>query len=78
MAITQRVIRLRLMNAGIRAHEKQVESTMEIYNVIEEKFAQSSGGPTHLRRTRLHPTHPQRPLTPSKALPSPSLPLVPQ
>ncbi len=40
MAITQRVIRLRLMNAGIRAHEKQVESTTEIYNVIEEKFAE--------------------------------------
>ena len=40
MAITQRVIRLRLLKAGIRAHEKQVESTTEIYNVIEEKFAE--------------------------------------
>ena len=39
MPITQRVIRLRLQKAGIRAHEKQVESTTEIYNVIEGKFA---------------------------------------
>ena len=39
MPITQRVIRLRLQKAGINAHEKQVESTTEIYNVIEEKFA---------------------------------------
>ena len=39
MAITQRVIRQRFNEAGINAHEKQVESTTEICNVIEEKFA---------------------------------------
>ncbi len=39
MAVTQKVIRQRFHEAGIKAHEKQVEPTTEIYNVIEEKFA---------------------------------------
>ena len=39
MTVTQRVIRQRFNEADINAHEKQVESTTEIYNVIEEKFA---------------------------------------
>ena len=39
MPITQRTIRQRFHEAGINAHEKQVESTTEVHNVIEEKFA---------------------------------------
>jgi hypothetical protein len=39
MAATQRIIRQRFHEAGIKAHEKQVESTTEVHNVIEEKFA---------------------------------------
>ena len=39
MAATQRVIRQRFHEAGIKALEKQVESTTEVHNVIEEKFA---------------------------------------
>ena len=39
MPVTQRTIRQRFNEAGINAHEKQVESTTEVHNVIEEKFA---------------------------------------
>ena len=42
MAATQRVIRQRFHEAGIKALEKQVESTTEVHNVIEEKFAKVS------------------------------------
>ena len=39
MPTTQRTIRQRFHEAGIKAHEKQIESTTEVHNVIEEKFA---------------------------------------
>ncbi len=61
MAVTQRTIRQRFNEAGINAHEKQVESTTEIYNVIEEKFANLPADdlttiePAFIQPTRLDP-----------------------
>ena len=39
MTVTQRIIRQRLHQAGIKAHEKQVEGTTNLYNVIDDQLA---------------------------------------
>ena len=39
MTVTQRNIRQRLHQAGIKAHEKQVEATTNLYNIIDRQLA---------------------------------------